>query len=367
MKFRFFLLLWLVPGILQQVYAQEKTGVTIHAGQLKPYGRYALNVNHQLELISSASSFGVSFTGGVLTLSASLADEKGHNYLQYELDGLYKGRIRIEAGTHNPVVIKAGPGKHTIWIYKATEAHTGPVLISGITAGQAKPLTKAAAPLIEFIGNSITCGAASDPSDVPCGAGVYHDQHNAYMAYGPRLARALGTDFVLSSVSGIGVYRTWNQESPSMPQVYEKIDFQEKNPTKWDFRTYTPQIVSIALGTNDLSTGDGKNPRKAFSTQDFVQSYVNFVKLVKSKYPSSRIALLSSPMVKDSSGRLLEKCLSLVKADIDLLYPADKPVALFFFEPMEARGCGGHPSVEDHLMLSEQLTPFFSGLLKEKP
>ena len=48
------------------------------------------------------------------------------------------------------------------------------------------------APLIEFIGNSITCGAAADVSEVPCGSGVDYDQHNAYYAYGPRVARMLG-------------------------------------------------------------------------------------------------------------------------------------------------------------------------------
>jgi lysophospholipase L1-like esterase len=53
-------------------------------------------------------------------------------------------------------------------------------------------------------------------------------------------------------------------DGPSMPQVYENIDFQINNPLKWDFKTYTPSIVSIALGTNDLSNGDGKSPRKSF-------------------------------------------------------------------------------------------------------
>jgi hypothetical protein len=52
-----------------------------------------------------------------------------------------------------------------------------------------------------------------------------------------------------------------------------------------------------------------------------------------------------------------------VKNNIDLLYNKDKPVALFFFKPMQARGCGGHPSVEDHAILAEELIPFFKKLL----
>jgi lysophospholipase L1-like esterase len=368
MNFRSFFFLLMAVGIHGLSHGQQSKDNhnTLTASRLKPYGRYVLNEKKQLEMISSAVHFGAGFQGEKFTLFASLPDVKDHNYLQYELDGKYQGRIRIDGNAQEPVSINvSGLGTHTIWIYKATEAHTGPIIITKVVADQVKALTQAKAPLIEFIGNSITCGAAADPSDVPCGSGVYHDQHNAYMAYGPRVARMLGANFVLSSVSGIGVYRTWNQDGPSMPQVYENADFQAKSMLKWDFKTYIPEVVSIALGTNDLSPGDGKTPRKPFSQDEFVAHFVSFVKLVKTKYPKARIALLSSPMERDSLGRMLENGLTQIKKQIDLAYPSDKPVATFFFEPMDARGCGGHPSVEDHLILAQQLTPFYTGLLKE--
>ena len=106
-------------------------------------------------------------------------------------------------------------------------------------------------PLIEFIGNSITCGAAADPSEVPCGSGEYHDQHNAYYAYGPRVARALNTNFLLSSVSGAGIYRNWNSDGPALPLLFEQSDLRENSSRPWNFDLYSPDIVSIALGTND--------------------------------------------------------------------------------------------------------------------
>ncbi|HMH21425.1 MAG TPA: SGNH/GDSL hydrolase family protein, partial [Puia sp.] len=219
-------------------------------------------------------------------------------------------------------------------------------------------------PLIEFIGNSITCGAAADPSETPCGTGLYHDHHNAYYAYGPRLARALGANFLMSSVSGIGIYRTWNMDSPSMPQVYEKAGLQPDDQRLWDFTKYSPSIVSIALGTNDLSNGDGKHARQPFDSTVFVDSYIKFVQLVKSKYPSAQIALLSSPMISGDRRILLQNCLTAIKEKIDALHPSGRRVALYFFSPMKARGCSGHPNVEDHAILAEQLTPFFKGLLK---
>lgn len=334
------------------------------ATALQPFGRTVIR-EQNLELISSASHVGFRFEGTECRVYVSVPQWLDHNYLQYELDGVYQRRVRISSKTGEPLVITAATnGQHTVWLYKATEAHTGPVILQRITGKEVKALQRPAAPIIEFIGNSITCGAAADPSEVPCGTGVYHDQHNAYMAYGPRVARALGADYVLSSVSGIGIYRNWNSEGPTMPQVYEKLDFQQNNPQRWDFSAYAPNVVGIALGTNDFSRGDGKRERLPFDSALFVNTYVQFVQLVKSKYPAAQIALLSSPMVNGESGGLLQNCLTAVKGRVDALYTSAKPVSVFFFQPMKARGCSGHPNVEDHAIMAEQAIPFFRGLLQ---
>lgn len=344
-----------------------KTEIThnLAANALKPYGRFLINQSQQLELISSAAHFGFSFEGPECAIFASIPNTEGHNYLQYELDGVYQKRIKVSANAQESIVISApGPGKHVVWIYKATEAHTGPIVIKQINGTNLTPLSRPPTPVIEFIGNSITCGAAADPSEVPCGTGVYHDQHNAYQAYGPRVARALGANFVLSSVSGIGIYRNWNSDGPTMPQVYEKTDFQNNSSQPWNFTTFTPRVVSIALGTNDFSNGDGKKARLPFDSAAFVNNYVQFVQVVKSKYPAAQIALLSSPMINGANRTLLQHCLEGVKKKVDAQNPKSKPVALFFFQPMQARGCTGHPNVADHALLAQELGPFFKKLLR---
>jgi hypothetical protein len=363
---KFFFTVLLVFGIseisLSQVSVQQSMQ-SLSAADLKPFGRFDYDAKRGLELISSAVHFGFSVEGDQVSMETSLLDPDGHNYIQYELDGKYQKRLRISGSSKTELVIKFAAGKHVIWIYKATEAHTGPIFIKSISGKNVKSLSPANKPLIEFIGNSITCGAASDPSEIPCGTGVYHDQHNAYMAYGPRLARELSTNFMLSSVSGIGVYRNWNSDRPIMPEVYDKTDFQEQSTRHWDFKRYSPKIVSIALGTNDLSNGDGKTPRKPFDAGVFVSSYVKFIKVVKSKYPDAQIALLSSPMVQAGAAEVLEHCLLEVKMQIDAAYSKDKPVQTFFFKAMDAHGCAGHPDVQDHLLMAQQLKPFFQKLL----
>jgi lysophospholipase L1-like esterase len=336
---------------------------SLQATELLPYGRTDIT-NNKLELISSAAHFGFSFRGNNCDIYASLPAGMDHNYLQYEIDGVYQKRIKISKDENNPVHLTAtNNGTHKVWIYKATEATTGPVFIEKITGTALAAIPNSNAPLIEFIGNSITCGADADDSGMPCGKGEYHDYHNAYYAYGPRVARQLGVNYILSSVSGIGIYRTWNREEPSMPQVYDKTDFRVGSTRNWDFNKYSPKIVSIALGTNDLSNGDGKTPRTPFDSARFVNNYIGFVQFVKSKYPGAQIVFLNSPMVSGDRNTRLQNCLQTIKMKIDSLHPADQPVTLFFFKPMQARGCSGHPNVEDHAILADELFPFFRSLL----
>src|SRR5690349_7690806 len=82
-------------------------GNELPATALHPYGRYLFNEHHLLELISSAVHFGFTFRGAQCTLYAAHEYNSGHNYLQYELDGVYQKRLRVEGGNTSPFVIHA--------------------------------------------------------------------------------------------------------------------------------------------------------------------------------------------------------------------------------------------------------------------
>lgn len=343
----------------------DRGETTLPARDLHPFGRTLATPEGHVELISSAAHVGFHFSGTTCQVYAYVHGT-GHNYLQYEIDGVYQKRLRVEGNVRTPLTITTtGNGPHLVWIYKATEAHTGPVFIEKITGKGLVAVKRQQAPLIEFIGNSITCGAAADPSEVACGAGVYHDQHNAYQAYGPRTARALQANYIVSSVSGIGIYRNWNSDGPTMPQVYEQADFQLNGGRPWSFNRYQPDVVSIALGTNDFSRGDGKRARLPFDSATYVQEYIRFVDLVKSKYGDVQIVLLSSAMLRDKARALLQNCLTAVQQQVNGNHPQHKPIQTFFFQPMVAKGCTGHPNVEDHAVLAQELTPFMQRWLKK--
>lgn len=338
--------------------------ITLQGNKLHGIGRVMPDDTLGLELISSAAHTSFSFEGATCLVRTASGSANTHSYVQYELDGQYMGRFVVNGSGDSLLIEAKSEGAHTVTLYKATEAHSGPLFIQTIKGINLVALKPENPLTIEIIGNSITCGAAADTSQVKCGQGEYHDQHNAYMAYGPRMARALGMEYMLSSVSGIGIYRTWNMESPDMPMVYESLDFRENGQRRYDFDSFSPDIVCIALGTNDFSNGDGVNKRPPFDQDFFVAEYVRFVKQVKSHYPGVKLVLFNSPMVQGDKNYTFLSCLQQVKDVIEAQYPQDHKIEIFSFQPMAAGGCTGHPNVEDHKLMADQLTPFIRNLIQ---
>lgn len=66
---------------------------------------------------------------------------------------------------------------------------------------------------------------------------------------------------LLSPISGAGIYRNWNSNGPTVPQQCEQAYLRLDSLKKWGFTTIVPDIVCIALKTNDLSQGEGATAR----------------------------------------------------------------------------------------------------------
>lgn len=70
------------------------------------------------------------------------------------------------------------------------------------------------------------------------------------MSYGPVTARMLDAQWMLSSVSGIGLMHSCCDMDIVMPDVYDKLNMRE-NKYRWNFAHYQPDVVTVALGQND--------------------------------------------------------------------------------------------------------------------
>ena len=360
-----FLFLFLVLNLCSQAQEKEIKKAFHYSGRVE------IQSDNKVRLIGSASSVSFSFKGDFCTVYLQSVDSwDRHNYVSLELDGEYLGRLRIEKGSLQsfPIAVLKKQKIHNLSIYKATEASNGLVLFAGTTAKVVESTTPQNRKKIELIGDSITCGMGNDTVEIPCGNGEWFDQHNAYLAYGPVVSRALNADFVLSSVSGIGMYRNWNDEHQNeviMPDVYENLYLNNPAHKKsYDF-AFQPNLVSICLGTNDLSDGDGKKERLPFNEEKYVSNYIDFVKMVYKHAPHCRIVLLDSPMVSGEKNMTLVRCLKKVIQAFEK-DTTHKPITLFEFQPMNPKGCGFHPDITDDQNMANQLAPFFKKLLDEK-
>lgn len=329
-------------------------------------GRVDLTNPAEPVLIGSACYVEINFAGDSCNvLLKNMNPPHLYNFISVELDGKYLGRVKIVADTLKSYsfVPESALEVHNLKIFKATEASNGTIAFGGVQAKGIDKLPVLHERKIEFIGNSITCGMGVDWEEIPCHTGQWYDQHNAFLAYGPQSAIKLNAQFMLSSVSGIGIYRNWNSPGPVMPDVYENMYLNTDVSKKWDFTAYTPDLVSICLGTNDFSDGDGRNERLPFDSAQYVNSYINFVETIYSHYPKTQVCLLTSPMVDGEKATMFVRCVTAVKNHFEESDPDKKSIALYFFGGLTPHGCDYHPDKNDQQEMANRLVPFYKEVM----
>ncbi len=268
---------------------------------------------------------------------------KNQNYLEVVIDGVER-RIQTKA-KHDTIVVaeNLSAGVHTLSIIKNTEANIGYLEFVGVRCYKLIKSNKKPQRKIEFIGNSVTCGTGSDISSVPCGKGVWQDQHNAYLSYGAITARTLNAQYHLSSVSGIGLMHSCCNMNIIMPKVFDKISM--RNDTiHWDFEKYQPDIITVCLGQND----------GVQDSAEFCGKYILFIKQLRTYYPNTEFILLSSPM---ADNRLRNFMRSSLAAIIDRMHnQGGRKIHCYIFEKQFSSGCDSHPDLKEHRLIADELT-----------
>jgi hypothetical protein len=275
---------------------------------------------------------------------------KNHNYLEVVVDN-EKLRIQTKYKTNFIRIANLTDTLHTLTICKNTESNIGFIEFGGVYCNTILQPAPKPTHKIEFIGNSITCGASSDLSGIPCGKGVWHDQHNAYMAYGPVTARALKAQWYLSSVSGIGLIHSCCNMDIIMPPVFNKIEMRGDS-IPWDFKNYQPNVVTVCLGQNDGIQDSSK----------FCGAYVDFIHQLRRYYPNAQLVLLTSPMADEKLKAVLKNQINGVISFLNK--EGEKKISKYFFSRSYNGGCDYHPSVEEHQLIAAELTAYLKKLMR---
>lgn len=225
-------------------------------------------------------------------------------------------RFPLKKGSHSyELLADEQASDRVLRIMKYSENAFGMVAISTIDIGEGKllPCPGAQDTLIEFIGDSITCGYGIEGV-------VERDtfttaQENPWEAYACLTARRLGADFALVSWSGNGVISHFVEDTvdeprhdkPFMQELYPYADLelesrlQRKEYTLWN-PARKPDVIVIHLGTNDCSYARELEERNAM----YREAYVRFVGNLRQKYPSVPIVCMLGLMDQRLNGALAE-------------------------------------------------------------
>lgn len=311
-------------------------------------------------------SFGFDGSGCELDIIDENLYGTNYNYLEVIVDGGEPIRVsthgvrntlvigRVQHDLPNPdsmqtvIGLKGNleHGKHTIEVVRDTETGMGYTALSAVRTTGLTKWTRPTKRRIEFIGNSITCGAEAYLDEVPYGEGTWFDRHRAYYAYGPRTARALDAQWMLTSVSGIGLIHSCCDMTVTMPQVYDKVAL-STNQISYDF-SFGPDVICSCLGQNDGIQDD----------ETFIKAYVDFIADLRSHSPKAQIVLLSSPMANEELTAWMQSILPRVKEAT-----GDNLVSTFFFSRSWNNGGGGHPDMAEHEQIADELTAYLKTIL----
>lgn len=259
------------------------------------------------------------------------------------------------------------PQEVTVSVVKLTESPHSTIAISSINVtGSAIKPTAAKDKLIEFIGDSITCGYGVDDPDKNHHFSTTTEDVTKTYAY--KTAEALNADYSMVSYSGYGIISGYSDgenkvSAQTLPLYYTKVgyswasngDFVPAN-IEWDFTKRQPDVVVINLGTNDDSYTKDIEERQ----EEYRAGYVEFLKTVREKNPDAKI-LCTLGIMGDRLFKQVQKAV-----DDYVEETGDKNVSAMRFRvqsPGDGYSADWHPSVKTHEKASKLLVEEINKIL----
>lgn len=233
-----------------------------------------------------------------------------------------------------------GPGAHDLQMEKLSET-AGAVLGVFIPTGErALPPPPPHRRQMEFIGDSDMVGFGVESPVRECTSDEVRAKTNTQLGFAPRVARAFDADYQVLARSGIGLVRNYLGANPGreMPTVYRETP--SAGPD------WTPEIVVVALGSNDFT--DGVSDPMAL-VEDYEEGVIAFATELQDRYPGSFLIFAT---VGDAY-----EFTDATRAALERLDPARRNRATQVVFPERAlTGCYDHPSLADQATMAEAIT-----------
>lgn len=303
------------------------------------------------------------------------------NYYNIIIDGLPPVNLRTTPEKSRYLLADdLGEGVHAVTIFKRTEScaagnkNNGKAIFKGFLVskgGKLHPPPPMKRPVIEFIGDSITCGYGNEvATDAPEHYPYSTENSNGYLAYGAVAVRMLDGTYMPVAYSGRGVVRNWDSvNEKTLPEMYLDILPDDADPGGWDINRVVPDIVVVNLGSNDFSIG--LLPKELASLNErFEREYGIFLETLRRFYPDALIILAMGPLVSDSHppgynahSRIKKVLTNLVR---QRRHRGDRDVHMMIHEHQTPPfGEDWHPTAKRHRIMAEELVSFIFSIKRQ--
>lgn len=277
---------------------------------------------------------------------------KNNQILHIDVDGQSTPPlVKPEEGVYQ--VAGLANSRHTISIFVATESQSAPNTFGGFSIPvDEKP---SAAPQrtrqIEFIGDSHTVGYGNTSPTTKCSdAEVWATTDNT-KAFAAITANHYNADYQVNAISGRGIVRNYNGfAADTLPQAYPFVLFDHKQP--YNDAAWKPQVLVIALGTNDFSTalheGEHWKTRDELHA-DYEATYLHFLQQLRAKNPRAYIIVWATDL---ANGEIESEARKVVQSFQQL---GDKHITFAPIHGLSFNACNGHPSLADDHAIAQKL------------
>jgi lysophospholipase L1-like esterase len=251
------------------------------------------------------------------------------------------------------------PGSHTVRIEAITESQSGPNEFHGfalLKSGKVLPMTPRERQ-IEFIGDSHTVGYGNTSKTRDCTEDEVWATTDNSQTFGAKVANHYGADYQINAISGRGIVRNYDGSAGDPLPVAYPFALLDHSAV-YEGPTWQPQIIIIALGTNDFSTplkaGEKWKTREELHA-DYEATYVKFVETLRARNPHAFILFWATDLAEHEIQQEAGKVVAQLQSK------GDNRVAFIPIDGLAMTGCHWHPSVPDHDAIAEKLIRFIDG------
>lgn len=253
----------------------------------------------------------------------------------------------------------AGPGPHRVDIVHRTETWLGvPAIARFTTDGRVLQAPALPARKLLVLGDSVTCGAIMERPGGPDAADKSKPGWwNAGASYGMLLGQALHAQVQLVCFGGRGLVRSYNNRTDEvqLPAFYALAIPDAAHPVAWKQADYDPDLILVAIGTNDFTQGIPERTA-------YVDTYVNFVRTLLRDHPHAKIALTEGAILDGEKKAALTAYIAATVARVgDTKADAARVRAIpSIHHPGDAVDM--HPTTAQHAEMARELAPQLAAL-----